>query len=199
MQTLVEEYTSEVPATEIAQLAEDGETLGLIEELGLSGQKSLYRSEDKSEPVKPHPYRVITAEELAVFSAVFPNRECVTKYKGGPIPLRVLQIVSHVKSLEHKDMKYLEVWSPKPGIADPLLVARPSYWGDPIFILARWGSALLPFAKLRDRAADIITTRVRADLTKSKAKIDQVLVDLRSTVIAKLNEGVTFTPYHNLE
>lgn len=192
---LVEEYTSETPPSLIQQLAEDGETLMMLESLGLTGQQSLYKSADPEELIKPHPYRQITAEELVVFQENFPNKTEVKKYKQCPIPLRVLQIISHVQSLNNPDMAYLQVWSPNPGVVDPILVARKNDWQSPIYLLARWGSSLTPFNELREKAIQILTAKAKATLTEARDSIESALKNLETKVRAKVLSGESYSPY----
>ena len=153
------------------------EALALIESLGLSGQKQLLAEKDAGGEVVTvrSPYRLITAEELAVFGAIMPNRTQLEKYDGGPVPLRVLQIAAHAKPLFDE----LQVWAPEPGRDDPLLVGvnGGSSWGGSVrlggkvFVLARWGDVLQPFEALRAKAREILKARVMKSLAKAKAEI----------------------------
>lgn len=195
---LVEEYTSEVKPEVIQQLAEDGETLMLLDELELEGQKSLYQSSDSTETVKPHPYRTMTAEEMVVFDVCFPTKCEVVKYKQCPIPLRVLQIISHVRSLNNPDMAYIEVWAPKPGVVDPLLVARKSHYQGPLYLLARWGSSLTPFKQLQEKAIEIVTAKAKAALQQGQSEINAALQNVVAKVRAAILDGSNYAPYINV-
>src|SRR4051812_13224919 len=99
------------------------EALALIESLGLSGQRGLIdtRKVDGEEVQVRIPYRRVTSEELAVFSALMPNRVDLAAYADGPIPLRVLQVAAHARSLDFFTSG-IEVWCPEPGRDDPVLV-----------------------------------------------------------------------------
>lgn len=176
MQVETYELIDSIPQNEMQALAEEGEATMLIEQLGLEGQRS--RSNNNKET---HSYRQITAEELFVFQTLFPNKTSIEKYDGGPIPLRVLQVAAHVRLLELEQFKYLEVWHPKPGIDDPVLVARKDSWSDPVYLLARWGNALKPFADLKLEAL-----KVQAE--KTKVELEEIL----STVQNKLNNVTSY-------
>lgn len=182
----VETYEVElVSQNEMQALANEGETIELIESLGLDGQKTLMNPETKT----VIPYRHMTKQERFVFRTLFPNKCCVKEYKAGPIPLRVLQVIAHVKTLAHKDMSYLEVWYPEQGIDDPVLVARPSSYADPVFLLARWGKALDPFAKLFQEAKIKLTAKVRAEVTRARQAADNLLKDISVYIEEKAENG----------
>lgn len=186
---LVEEYLNTEASPEVLQaLVEDGETALLIEKLGLKGQSELYKPHEDGQ-FNIHPYREISAEELVVFSTMFPEKCSVENFKTSPIPLRVLQIIEHVRSLNLPDMAYLEVWAPKPGKVDPILVARKTYYQSPIFLLARWGSALEPFVALKAKAVKQIAQKYRSQLEDAKNIIAQRLLNIDAHVMANTNEG----------
>lgn len=104
-----------IDQNEMQALAADGEAALLIEQLGLKGQQTLMTPETK----ELIPYRVMTKEEHTVFKTLFPQRCAVEEYQQGPIPLRVLQVAAHARTLvDLPDFAYLEVWHPKQGIED---------------------------------------------------------------------------------
>lgn len=182
----VETYEVEpVDQSEMQALAAEGEALQLIESLELEGQKSLVNQETGTIV----PYRFITAQERFVFKTLFPQETKLQNYKDGPIPLRVLQVAAHVKSLNRDDMAYLQVWYPKQGIDDPVLIARPDYYKDPIYLIARWGQALKPLDELMKKAVAEQKVRVKAKLLKAKSEIDSVLARLDTYVEAKAADG----------
>src|SRR4051812_6016244 len=72
------------------------EAIGIIEALGLQGQKTFVASRDGKMPARV-PYRLMTAEEVAVYATLCPVAKCIRDYDSSPIPLRVLQIAAHAK------------------------------------------------------------------------------------------------------
>lgn len=174
-----------VDQNEIQHLAAEGEALELIESLELEGQKSLV-NEDTGTIL---PYRFITAQERFVFKTLFPQECKIQNYKDGPIPLRVLQVAAHVKSLKRDDMTYLQVWYPRQGIDDPVLIARPDYYKDPIYLIARWGQALLDFDELLAKAIKEQKAIVKSKLEAAKGEIDSLLSRIDSFVEGKAAEG----------
>lgn len=187
----VETYEVEkIEQTEMQALAADGEAALLIEQLGLEGQKTLMTPETK----ELIPYRVMTKEEHIVFKALFTERSRVEDYKAGPIPLRVLQVASHARTLELPDFAYLQVWYPKQGIDDPILVARKDSYTDPIYLLARWGDSLLPFKELASKAEALLVDKARADLLSAKNQIEGLLSDVLSYVKGQIASGESPTP-----
>jgi hypothetical protein len=151
----VETFECTETAAEPIEAAE--EAISLMESLGLQGQMELVKPKSGSEPARRSPYREMTAEEFFVYSTICPERIALEKYKASPIPLRVLQIASHVKSLGI--CKRLEVWDKvSHAVQDPVLVGivpDASYdWMDrQRLILARWGEVLETFSVLFKRAA----------------------------------------------
>lgn len=152
---LVETYEIENAVTndELTALLADGETQLLVEELNLTGQQELFNKvSEGGVATKLHPFRRMTQEEVFVYKTLLPETCSLTNYKDGPIPLEVLRLAKQVRELYQPDMAYLEVWKPKPGCVDPILVARKSNYADPVFIIARWGESLIPFVELREQA-----------------------------------------------
>jgi len=140
----------------------------LAEKLGLKGQERF-----SGEPEGLHqrvPYREMTKEERFVYSTLLPSRASVEEYASGPIPLRVLQVLEHAKSLSVYTR--FEVWHDMSS-PDPVLVGWINWSAS--HILARWGSSLEPFQELRKKAVARFTARTRAKLT---AIAQQVRADL---------------------
>ncbi len=153
MQLQVETYEAEtfIPSNEMADLAAEGEIAMMIEEMGLEGQQELYKP-NADGVIQVHPYRAMTKEEHRVFSTLFPQTTEVTKYKDGPIPLRCLQIIQHVRSLNHEEFAYIGVMHPDKFVDDPVLFAQKTHYSGTRYILARWGVALAPFETLKEKA-----------------------------------------------
>lgn len=130
------------------------EALALIESLGLEGQKTLVRG-DGGDAARI-PYERMNAEQVAVYRTLFPEETLVEKYARGPIPIRVLQVIAHGRELFGR----LVVRSPaSAALADPVLIGRNA---DGDYLLARWGEALEPFEKLRERATVALRQRIIA-------------------------------------
>lgn len=157
------------------------EAVRLMDELGLAGQKELVHPAEKTGFVSRCPYRQITADEMFVYQTLCPTATPLERYNASAIPLRVLQVAAHAKSLGM--FKRLQVWDRAAAeVKDPVLVA---YTGDAYdwqnnhcFILARWGEELETFATLVGRAvgaakeslveqADALAAKVRS-LTKGE-------------------------------
>lgn len=174
-----------IDQSEMQALAAEGEALELIESLGLEGQKTLVNEETGT----ILPYRFITAQERFVFKTLFPQETKIENYKDGPIPLRVLQCAAHVKSLARDDMKYLQVWYPRQGVDDPVLVARPDYYRDPVYLIARWGQALLDFDELLAKAIKEQKALCKSKLEQVRGEAEALLARLDSYVEGKAAEG----------
>lgn len=188
----VETYEVEpLNGSEIQTLAAEGEALELIESLGLEGQKEL-TSEASGTVI---PYRQLEKKEHFTFKALFPNRCKIEQYKAGPIPLRVLQVASYVRTLNEPSLDYLEVWFPEVGIDDPVLVARKDAYSDPVYLLARWGKALRPFNDLYEEAKKTVSAELVAKVKKMQKQINDVAADPLAYYADDLARGIIPTPY----
>lgn len=165
------------------------EALALIETLDLGGQRSMLQKKNVGgeEVVVRNPYRRMSAEELAIYSVLMPNRVELAKYSDGPIPLRALQVAAHAQSLDCFD-KGLEVWCPQPGRDDPLLVGvrKGQYDSRELYMLARWGDELLELVELRAKALPIVLAKVRGDIAKAKGELASFEAGLEDKVTAYL-------------
>ena len=154
----VEEVNSDLEAEE------DGEYLAMVDRLKLDGQKKLINPDTK----EVSPYRKMTDEEFKIFKILFPTSVTVEQYSSHKIPVRVLQVYQHARSLNlYTD---IFVWDESTvEITDPVLVGRrkASEYSYSYDILARWGSALAPIEKLKEFA----NKKAAAFLSKRLEKI----------------------------
>ena len=190
------EVTEGIPSSEMEALALEGEAQLLIESLGLSGQKALF-SKEGGDSIH-HPYRAMTKEEHTVFSTLFPHTSDVSDYKDGPIPLRILQIIAHVRELDHPDMQYIGVMHPPKFVDDPILFAQKTSFSGTRFILARWGYALKPFDDLKEDAIKRKVEIAKGEFTRIKRSVEGVLEDVESYVREQFAKGDEATPAYYL-
>lgn len=152
----------------------EAEAQALIDELGLEGQQKLYGPDEDGVATRTRiPYRRMTQEEARVYGVLYPEQTKVSTYRAGPIPLRVLQVIAHGRTMFDR----LEVWGPTTEDPDPILVGYLK--GDNVredrYLLARWGDALEPFEVLYERA--------QARLTRDwKAKAEQVIAECQAFI-----------------
>jgi hypothetical protein len=146
------------------------QVVALVEKLELKGQKSLICGE-KSQIC---PYREMTEEENFVYSTILPERKEVSSFSASPMPLRVLQVLSHAMSIGF--FKYIFVWSAESiQVKDPLLVGYTgnySFAPDNIYMLARWGEVLLPMSELRTQAVKQYKDKMLAELKNRTTLIE---------------------------
>lgn len=176
----------EIETYEVTEQLADGTTpdteeyKALVERLGLEGQSAFLSGEGGVVP-----YRAMTAEERFAYSQMCPKAVEVGSYRDGPIPVRVLQVCEHAKSLGHFDA--VLVWAPEtPTEKDPVLVGRVGGEYDitrRFYILARWGSELDAFPTVLKNA----TERWKA---KTKAKLQTIM----NTVKGELASVDTMDP-----
>lgn len=176
----VETYEVELQdQSEIAALASEGEHAMLIEKLGLTGQQKLIGGAD----IKPFPYRIMTMEEQRVFKVLFPQETKLENYSSELIPIRVLQVATHALDTGFLD-KGLWVWHPKDSMVDPILVGQASIpgqqWGTRLYLLARWGSALLPFPRLVEQAKTRWKARRKAGIQLAQQELAGHLATLEA-------------------
>jgi hypothetical protein len=162
-------------------IQENEECLGLIESLGLSGQQSLINPNKTTF----FPYRKMTKEEKIVYETMLPASCALEEFKEGQIPLRVLQVASHAKSLDFFDKGLIVFHSKNADVKDPVLVGRhcndKQYsWSYDQYILARWGEVLLPFAECTEIAMKIIRVKLQSGILKAEATIRQFKEILQS-------------------
>lgn len=182
----VETFECQETASEPIEATE--EALELIEQLELSGQKELV-SRDEGDHARRSPYRKMRADERFVYKTICPKRTQLEKYKDGPIPLRVLQIAAHAKSLGL--FRHFHVWSQEDSqVKDPVLVASNNEydWQErDEHILARWGDELESFPVLLKRAAE----QARSALVQQARKLVSMLESVTDAELIEKGPGRT--------
>ena len=175
----------EIETFEVAELNPDtlefedmDKAIELINDLGLEGQKKLINKDD--EGVTLCPYRQMTAEEQFGYTRFLTTHDKVEEYSAGPIPIRVLQVLSHAKTLGI--FSHFSIWH-SIGDPDPVLLAKPSgetEWNSVWYILARWGSELAPFKELKEKAAIMHLAEVKNELVLIRSKVEDKLASLEN-------------------
>ena len=181
----VETYEVEQPTSEIAEMANDGAAVELIEKMGLDGQKRILDPKTNTR----NPYRAMEAVELRIYGALLTEHQKLKDYGNDAIPLRVLQVACHANDCGMFDD--LEVWSATPAVSidDPILVGttqRKARWGGQetcYFLLARWGKSLLPLEQLEAIAVKLLRFK-----TLGKLRAIQREVASRITEIEESND-----------
>lgn len=159
------------------------EAVRLIEELGLAGQAKLLSKREDGGTVTRNPYRQITAEEEFVYRSICPATSKPEDYASGAMPLRIMQVLAHAKSLGC--FTEFEVWHPTDfTVKDPVLIglaqdprfdAATHPWMKVRHIIARWGETLDSFATLKEQAVKSYRSRITAELNEAKAGLDMAL------------------------
>ncbi len=144
----------------------------LAEKLGLKGQARFAGAADDGR-ARRIPYREMTKEERAVYGILLPARDSVENYARGPIPLRVLQVLEHARSLGI--YTGFRVWHDH-AAPDPVLVGEVGY--SAMHLLARWGESLEPFSQMRRRAVEKFKAAARLKLQKIARQVQADLEGL---------------------
>lgn len=175
------------------QEAVNAEAMALIETLGLQGQRELLQESNVGgESVTTrNPYRRMTKEEQAIFTAIMPERTKLAQYRDGPIPLRALQVAAHAVDL----FSSVEVWHPEAGKDDPVLVGvntpNGEYGVRELFLLARWGEELCSLDDLRAKAVPLLMAKAKRSIADAKAALHRFESGLADNVDAYLRDGNT--------
>jgi hypothetical protein len=180
----IETYEVSETTTPEETVQHEAAAVDLIERLGLEGQKSLMTTH-QDKPQQICPYRLMTRDEHFVFRQLCPKRDDVRKFRNGPIPLRVLQIIAW--AIDAEIFKRVEIWSAdSASIKDPVLVgikqSPESSWSEDIFILARWADELLPIEVL---LPDAYKAYVRKRITEAQSEIKRVTRSLEEAEFLK--------------
>lgn len=162
------------------------EALALIETLGLHGQIAMTTKTKENVSVRC-PYRVMTKKESRVYEHLYPNKVSIENYRDSMIPLRVLQVAAHAKSLNI--YKSITVWCEDGRPTDPVLVGdiKTGEWQTETHILARWGDALESFDVLYQKAKALLIEDYRMKMIEVKRKCDDILASTESKAVDHLN------------
>lgn len=195
---LVETY--EVPEVAEQPVEVNTECSSLVEELELRGQEKFYNPEEP-ESADLFCYRKMTAQEKIVIEAICPKRTNIEKYADGPIPLRVLQVVAHVKELRKMEMLdekgFIVVYHPQNADdPDPYLIYREGLEYSPrsFYLLARWGDELDNWNILKDKAKKIITAKLEKKFAEMKAEMESGMASIKQSVTLALETGELHEP-----
>lgn len=169
------------------------EALRIINDLGLTGQQP---KSNTTGTIVRFPYRLMTDEELFVYSILCPQKSDLRFYDLSPIPLEVLKTAAYAKSLQDPRIQYLEIWSAvSQKVKDPVLVGKKeTYSSSQLYILARWGEELLPLDVLMPDA-------VKKWYTTRNDKLNQILAEVKLALATPVPQGLperTGMPYLSL-
>lgn len=147
------------------------------EEMGLSRQITRERSFTPSE---------ITRQQRSVYETLFPTKTDLELWDS-PIPARILEVLPRVRDALKLDGHKLQfvVWSPESAQEpDPVLVAvrhlEGKHWeGRKVFLVARWGDALEDWALQVKQAAELLRSRMHAQLAKVEVETKGALAKLK--------------------
>lgn len=168
----VETYECQETIAEHPEIAE--EAIKYIEELGLKGQISLLSPKTEEKPQSRCPYRKMKKDERFIYRTLCPDTFSAEAFSECPIPIRVLQVFSHAKSLGI--FKKYQIWCTGSQAKDPILVAYDSdAWNAEPFILARWAEELDEWSILVKKATQKIKENWKLKLAKIK---DEVIRDI---------------------
>jgi hypothetical protein len=189
----VETFECQETAAEPIEAAE--EAIAIIEQLGLSGQKSLISAGDKL--ATRCPYRQMRRDEDFAYGVLCPEKTRLCDYDASPVPLRVLQIAAHAQSLEM--FTDLRVWHAKETAEkDPVLVGVAKHptrsWDSTTYILARWGEELESWPVLLRRALDKKREQITEAYRAIEAKVRNARAAEEMTADELIEKGPDYQP-----
>lgn len=160
---------------------QSAEALALIKELGLEGQ--LAKADTSTETETRFPYRLITNEELFIYSQLCPSKSEATRYDMSPMPIEVLKALHFAKSFNL--LKSFYVWSADSSkTKDPVLVGFESAYGSGrCYILARWGEELLPLQVMLPDA-------IRVWYASRVDKLNEIIAECRTALAQPAPIGI---------
>jgi hypothetical protein len=113
----------------------------------------------------------MSEEEQVIYGAILTEKTDVANFKEHLIPLRVLQIYEHAKSLGI--FKDFMVWYSKSAqVKDPVLTCVK---GNTFFLLARWGEVLQPLSELRELAGKILKIKYKNAYKSAFEELQSIL------------------------
>lgn len=151
----------------------EAEARGLIEKMGLEGQKELV------DPSKPEgerfQYPEMTRSDKVVYEVIFPAKTKIEDYSAGIIPVRVLQVAAHAREF----CEQITVWHKSVRDPDPLLVGRRgAEHAGKLYLLARWGDALKDFSELVKEARGLLivkfTAQIKENISRNQGDLTRV-------------------------
>lgn len=149
------------------------ECFQIAHSLDLEKQAAAYKT-DTSTLVWP----IATKAEIAVYATCFPESIKLEDYSS-PLPLSVLREIEKAKAISIDDLTFWEfrVLCPKSGdLPDPVLIGyfgpKGQNWKSKPYIIARWGSSLLPFATLATEARTRLITSVNRVIADARRDIE---------------------------
>ncbi len=167
----------------------EAEAVRIVEELGLTGQQSLLVQDEDTGQVNRIPYPKMSSQERVVYGYLFSQHDNIFKYSAGIIPVRILQVIGHSKSL----FDSLEIWHDCVVNPDPVLVGMK---GNDVHLLARWGKdALKQFKDLMVEARGKFTEEWTMRAKQRIADCQIWLASMESHVEAKIAGEWIYEPF----
>lgn len=179
----IETYEIEEVKGELGNLAADSEAIELAKKLNLTGQISL--SDTNTDTRFPYPQ--MTKEQHLIFKTLFPESSPVESFKGGIIPLRVLQVIAFCK--DFPQTKYMEVWHSRLYREDPILTGREDNYRGDVYLLARWGESLLSFDALAKKAMPLIKATYTKNIKEALEKLQLRLRTIDESLPEIIHDG----------
>ena len=151
---VVETFECDEVIHEPVEVAEEAKKL--IEEMGLEGQKSFLRKDEKTGLVVPRlPYKVLSAEQLFIVTHLCPTVVNAEDYAASPFPLRILEVIGNCKKFNF--FQTVEIHDVESStVKDPFVIGVTypvdNSWNKTRYLIARWGNVLEDWSTLLIRA-----------------------------------------------
>jgi len=150
----------------------------LIKDLDLDGQQKLIANPSI-------PYRLLNREEFKVYSAIFNETNHTTIFSEYKLPIKVLQVISHAKSIGEFD-DILIRWSKREGSG--VLVGSVDEFQ---YLLAEWtdGVDFSEYRMLKRCAFDVFKDRMNDTFNKIKSEVAESHNEIKNATIDDFFNG----------
>ena len=161
-----------------------------IEELGLTGQKNIVKT-DKS----PIPFMPMNNSLINIFQELLPKKENITEYQKSPIPVEILELalLSHREGYFDKIQIWSDVKSPDPACIGLKYRSESDRangysWNMDHYLIGKWADVRRSFEELKSMAITRYKTRKTYELTKKIKDAQRELEDLDNSAFEDMGQ-----------
>lgn len=185
MSMQVEIYDERELDTSTLATEPDAEALAIIDELGLTNQKT--GSGARLNYPKP------TEDQSFVMSVLFSEKTKLEAYDAGGIPLRVLKEIRNYRA-ENPTHRLYVLHAPPAQVKDPVLIACDGQheWQDGprmCRLIARWGDGLESWDKLMGKATKRFTASYDGACAGIIAQLEVIRASIKAGVLPSNRDG----------
>ena len=178
----------EIYMPEAEQSIDDAERISIINMSGFAGQKKFIRETNQK---VVNPFRVWSAVEKNVFEILYPTMKDADTFEEHILPLEVLQQVLFAKTIPDFANLQPQIHHSHSRKGEGILTLKKD-WSDR-WIIARWGTPLLSFEQLTERAIAIESETLRARAVEKMGLLKEIIADPIAAARGKILGNRTVT------